>query len=133
MDGGVFGLLRVVAQHRGAVEYDLRHRFNLSLYDVGNTVSIFEVARLVVIVRADPSSAIAAAVEGWDHPITREALVLMDLFDLDMAVAAGKKKPKPYQRPWKQEGDVKRMGNTGGRSRAEVVAILNGLGHSLPV
>lgn len=133
MDGGIFGLLGLIAQHRGAVEYDLRHRFHLGLRDVGSTVSMFEVARLVVILRSDPSSAIAAAMEGWDHPISREALILMDLFDLDMAVNAGKKKPKPYPRPWKQKGVTQKHGNTGGRSRAEVVAILNAHGHSLPV
>lgn len=75
----------------------------------------------------------AAAIEGWDHPISREALILMDHFDLDMAVNAGKKKPKPYPRPWKVKGNVQKHGNTGGRSRAEVVKILNDLGHSLPV
>ena len=56
-------------------------------------------------VAADPSSMIAAALHGWDHPVTREALALMDLFDLQHQIAwaqGGKKgpRPKPYPRPW---------------------------------
>lgn len=54
---------------------------------------------------SDPSSMIAAALHGWDHPVTREALALMDLFDLQHQIAwaqGGKKgpRPKPYPRPW---------------------------------
>lgn len=83
------------------------------------------------ILRSDPSSAIAAALEGWDNPISREALVLMDLFDLDHAVAAGKKKPAPHPgRPFSMDASKKkRRGNTEGRSVAEVKAILAGFGH----
>lgn len=136
MDGGIFGLLGLISTHRGAVEYDLRHRFGLGLRDIGDRITLAEVARLVVIVRQDPSSAIAAAIEGWSHPISREALALYDLFDLDMQVAVGgKKKPKPHPgRPWEQGGPRREhKGDIGTRSRAEVVAILNAHGHALPV
>ena len=97
-----------------------------------------EAVGLVKILRADPSSMIAAALEGWSHPISREALILMDQFDLDMAAAtSGSKgrKPKPHPgRPWKpSDKTVQKHGNTAGRSRAEVVAILNAHGHALPV
>ena len=132
MDGGVFGLLGLIRRDRGAVEYDLRHRFGLGLRDVGSTITIFELARLVVIIRNDPSSMIAAAVEGWAYPMARAVAVLADLYDLTHA-AAGAKKPKPYPRPWETKRSEKRYGDTGGRTRAEVVAILNGLGHQLPV
>jgi hypothetical protein len=82
-------------------------------------------ARLAVILRSDPSSAIAAALEGWDHPISREALLLADLYDLNAAINSPKnKRPKPHpMRPWKNR-DVQRRGNTGGRTRAQVEAIL---------
>jgi hypothetical protein len=136
VDGGIFGLLGLIASHRGAVEYDFRTRFGYGLSEVGARITITEAARLVVIVRQDPSSAIAAALEGWTHPISREALILMDLFDLDMQVATGRKgKPKPHPgRPWQPDDrSVKRHGDTAGRSRAEVVAILNAHGHQLPV
>lgn len=137
MDGGIFGLLGLIARHRGAVEYDLRQRFGLGLRDVGDRITLAEIARLAVILRRDPSSAVAAALEGWDYPISREALAILDLYDLTMAANSDGKKgtPKPHGgRPWpldnKQE---RRWGNTGGRSREEVVAILNAHGHSLPV
>ncbi|WP_051549262.1 hypothetical protein [Nocardioides sp. URHA0032] len=104
---------------------------------MGDRITLAEVARLAVILRRDPSSAVAAALEGWDYPISREALAILDLYDLTMAANNDSKKgrPKPHGgRPWpldnKQE---RRWGNTGGRSREEVVAILNALGHSLPV
>lgn len=133
--GGIFGLLDLIEEHRAGLEYDFRHRFHLGLSCVPDEIGWDEALRLVRILRADPSSALAASFEGWDHPISREALILMDQFDLDMAVNSGKRnKPKPHpMRPWKQQGDVQRYGNTGGRSRSEVVEILNAMGHSLPV
>jgi hypothetical protein len=95
-----------------------------------------EVLRLLTILRADPSSMIAAAMEGWTHPVSREALILMDHFDLDMRVATGDKKKAPPHpgRPWSQSAKTtQHHGKVGGRSRAEVVAILNTHGHQLPV
>lgn len=136
MDGGVFGLLRLIALHRGAVEYDLRQRFRIGLRDIGDTVTLFEVARLVVILRKDPSSAIASTLEGWEYPVSREALILMDHYDLDRALNHDPKKGKAdrYPRPYEVDDRQRRKyGNTGGRTRAEIVEILNGMGHNLPV
>lgn len=136
MDGGIWGLLGLIRSHRGAVEYDLRHRFQLSLRDVGQTISLSEVARLVTILQADPSSAIASKLAGWDYPISREALAILDLYDLTMrANADPKKKVEPHSgRPFDMSSKTTRkMGDTGGRTRAEVVEILNSLGHNLPV
>lgn len=130
MDGGVLGLLGLIRSHRGAVEYDLRHRFGLGLRDVGSTLTIFELARLVVILRSDPASMIAAAIEGWDYPMSREAAIFADLYDLEYA-KTGVKSRKPYPRPYKVKGKTEKWGDTGGRSREEVVAILNRMGHSL--
>ena len=102
-------------------------------------MTLAEAARLVMILRADPSSMTAAALEGWDHPVSREALIAMDHFDLAMAAAtAGSRrgpKPKPHPgRPWKSsDRTTKKHGDVAGRTRAEVVAILNAHGHSLPV
>lgn len=139
MDGGIFGLLGLIRDHRGAVEYDWRARFGVGLAVIGDSMPVTEAARLAVILRHDPSSGIAAAVEGWKHPVSREALVLMDMFDVTMAQAhAGAKgpRPKPHPgRPWESvDADVRRMGNTGGRSRDQVVEILRAHGHTgLPV
>lgn len=115
------------------MEYDWRTRFRLPLAEVGDTMSWSEAVRLSYILRADPSSALAAALAGWDHPISREALILMDHYDLDRGVA-GDKRWKGYPRPWKtSDKTTQRHGNAAGRSRAEVAAILNAHGHNLPV
>ena len=96
-----------------------------------------EALRLVKLLRADTTSQIAAACEGWDFPTTREHLAILDLFDITMLVNSDTKKgrPKPHNgRPKEIESrDVKRYGNTGGRTREQVVKILNDMGHSLPV
>lgn len=65
--------------------------------------------------------------QGWDHPFSREAMILADLFDLTNLIATDSKhrnqlKPHP-SRPWKDERH-ERFGDTGGRSRDEVMAIL---------
>jgi hypothetical protein len=86
-------------------------------------MSLAEAGRLFEILRADPSSALAAALEGWDHPVSREAAVLMDLWDLE-AVKSGAKKPPKYPRVWKTAGDAKRYGNAAGMTREEVLARL---------
>ena len=103
MDGGRFGLLGVVRYHRGAVEYDLRSRFGLSLADVGARVTITEASRLVTLLASDPSSQVGAALMGLDYPVSREQIVLMDLYDLTAQVNSDPKKPKPkpYPRPLK--------------------------------
>ena len=61
----------------------------------------------------------------------------MDLFDVTVMANTDSKngRPKPHNgRPFTiEDRERKRYGNTGGRTRAEVVEILNALGHSLPV
>jgi len=95
----------------------------MGLDEVGEHMSIHEAARLAQIVATDPSSATSAALQGWDHPVSREALILMDQFDLSHTAAAGKKVQPHPGRPNKPV-DVERKGNAGGRTPAEVKAIL---------
>ena len=76
------------------------------------------------ILAADPSSAISAAVRGWDHPISREALIMMDQYDLSHAVAAGGKRVKGHPGRPGVEAQPERVGDAGGRTPAEVRAIL---------
>lgn len=65
----------------------------------------------------DPTSAVAAARAGWTHPISREAMALMDVFDLLYAVNS--KTPEQHNgRPWKTRSSVV------GRSAADVMALL---------
>lgn len=128
MDGGIWRLLGLIARHRGAIEYDWRTRFGIPLTEIGRSMTITEAGRLVKVIAADPSSALASAGAGWDYAIDRETLVLADLYDLMHQVHADPKKPKPKphpMRPFKTNQDQRRFGNAGGRSRAEVIAILD--------
>lgn len=42
-----------------------------------------EAYRLTQELSRDPSAHVAAALAGMTHPVTREGIVLMDLYDLD--------------------------------------------------
>jgi len=86
-----------------------------------------EAIRQVGILRSDPSSMTAAAMEGWAYPISQETLVLADLFDLTHLVNASPKgpKPKPHAiRPFKAAKSEKTFGDAGGRTPAEVREVL---------
>lgn len=123
MDGGIWGLLGLIRDHRGAVEYDFRTRFGFGVRDIGTRCSASEAARLAVILRADPSSMVAAAMEGWAFPISREVLAILDLYDLEHAKAS--KKAKPHTgRPWANLAQQVRHGDAAGRTPEEVKAIL---------
>lgn len=65
-------------------------------------MTITEAARLAKVLLNDPSSATGAAARDLTCPVTVEARVLADLWDLVMAAAAGKK-ATPYARPWLPE------------------------------
>lgn len=64
-----------------------------------------EAVRLTQRLAVDPSSHVGASLAGWDHPVSHDALTMMNLFDLTHQIAwaqGGRKgsKPKPYPRPW---------------------------------
>lgn len=69
-------------------------------------MTITEAARLAAQLLDDPSSATGAAAHGLTHPVSVEARVLADLWDLVMAAAAGKK-ATVYKRPWLPESKPK--------------------------
>lgn len=89
-----------------------------------------EALRLAEIVRADPSSMLAAAAEGWSHPVTRGELIAMDQFDLTYA-ATGAKNRKPYPRPFPLR-DRTRKGKPLPRSEA-LERLRRDFGHDIPV
>lgn len=123
MDGKSWGLLGVLRDHRGAVEYDFRSTFGVGVSVIGRDMSLPEAARHVERFAADPSSALASEIRGWDHPVTRTEAVLMDLWDLTAAMS-GAKRPPRYERPWKSPSTAERHGNAAGRTPEEVKAIL---------
>jgi len=62
-------------------------------------MGIAEAVRLMNQLLTDPSSATGAAAAGLTEPVSLEARVMADLWDLVMKAAAGKK-AVPYKRPW---------------------------------
>lgn len=74
---------------------------------------------------------LAAAVEDWEYPLSRTDAILADMWDLSYA-KAGPKKRERYPRPFKQKNTTSRKwGDVAGRSREEIVEILQAHGHSL--
>ncbi len=128
--GGIFALLDLIEEHRGAVEYDWRARFHLGLHVVPEEMSWGEAYRLAVTLTHDPSSMLAAALADLSHPVSREWLVMADLFDLIGEAAPFKKAPK-YPRPTPEpERQTSTYGDAGGRSAAEVMEILRDAAHT---
>jgi len=90
----------------------------------GRACSWGEARRLIEALAADPSSHLCASVNGWAHPLSREAALTADLFDLTALAHSGKRKPKPHPiRPWTAR-KKERYGNAGGRTPDQVKAIL---------
>ncbi len=123
MDGGSWALLTVLRDYRGAVEYDFRTKFHRGLRIIGEDMSLAEAARHVKRWLADPSSAVGAEVGSLEHPVSRELLVLMDIWDLE-AAKSGAKRPPIYPRPWKQATQTKTRGDAAGRTPDQVKAML---------
>jgi len=122
--GGICGLLDLIEEHRGALRYDWRTRFHKSLDEsVPDDIGWDEALDLIRVLRADPSTMLAASVEGWDYPMDRLAWMLADLIDVQGSSMAGKKW-KAYPRPVKPKDDRQTFGDTGGRTREQVVEIL---------
>jgi hypothetical protein len=89
-------------EHRGAFEYDWRTRFGLPLSALPVAMDWAEAWRLTLILVADPTSQVCAAMSAWKHPLSWEGIALRDLYDLQHQSKA-KRKPKPYPRPWDVE------------------------------
>lgn len=117
----------MIDRHRGAFEYDWRARFHLPVSVVGKAMSWGEALRLTGILLSDPSSQVAAQYSGWDHPLSRELILLLDLFDLGGYWAAGKKHEPHPMRPV-----VKKKRKAPVLSQAQILKVLRDAGHTLP-
>ena len=136
MDGGIFGLLGVISDHRGALEYDFWSRFGRGLEVIGQGMTLSTAARVVRIIRSDPSSALAASIEQWDYAPTRTELLLADLYDVTVMANSDRKqgKPKPHpMRPFKAAGTTRRPMRAAGVTDAAVIAAMQAAGHAPPV
>lgn len=96
----ILTLLDLIEEHRPAFEYDWRTRFGCRL-DIPDGMSWGEAWRLMVVLADDPSSHVAASMAGWARPVSREWMILADLFDAFVMANTDTKKhtPTPYPRP----------------------------------
>lgn len=97
--GGIAALSDEIDAHRGAFEHDWRARFHMPLREIGRSMTWGEALRLTEVLAHDPSSMVCAAIAGWEHPFSWEAIILADVFDVQLAQAS-QKRPKPWPRPW---------------------------------
>lgn len=121
--GGSLKLLELIEEHKPEFAYDFRSRFNVSIDEVGRSVSYLEAIYLTSILRRDPSSWVAAALAGWKYPVSREWMLDRDSYDL-LARVNSKQKPKPYPTPWPEQGS-KRIGSDKPQDRAAVLSALD--------
>ncbi len=90
-----------------------------------------EAIRLAQQVASDPASAISAALNGWDYPLSREALALLDLYDAYTDVHY--KGPKPYPRPWASKPKSGVAKPDASLTQEEIIAALRRAGHTKEV
>lgn len=98
--GGILQLLELIEEHRPEAVRDFREKFHLSVHDVGATVRYDEALQLMLTLLRDPTSWLAAAVAGWDHPWSYEAMLLADIHDLQHMSKVKRGQFKAYPRPW---------------------------------
>ena len=98
------------------------HQLGYDVADIGDDESYSEeqsakavdhvkVDRLLRVATRDTSSVLFAEQHGWDFPVSREWIQTADLLDAFYAANAGRGKPKPYPRPWK-DNNSSRLGKT---------------------
>ncbi len=99
--GGICKLRELIEEHPAELAYDLRKLLNLSIFDLGSTISYGESVLLVAMLMREPESWLQAVSNGWDYPVSREWIVTSHLYDLFAMANSGKgKKPKPYPNPF---------------------------------
>lgn len=86
-------------------------------------MTLAEAARLVLIIRKDPASQLAASIEGWEYPFSREQAAAADLWDLEYA-KTGSQKPARYPRPFASGQEKTQRGDSAGRTPDEMKVLL---------
>lgn len=119
--GGILKLLEIAGDYPSEIAYDFRSRFQLSYQEIGVSVSYEEACYLVAVLLRDTSSWLCAAKSSWTYPVSRDWIVTQDLYNLTLLINSNrKKKPQMYPTPWEQNKG-KKVGNTKGRSQAEII------------
>lgn len=96
-------LIEAFDDHPVEMVADYRTRYGLSWFDAGDTYSWEEAFYLYADMLKDPDSKVTAAKQGADYPMNRTMMVMMDLFDLTMAVNVKKSDRVFYSRPYKSK------------------------------
>lgn len=120
--GGTIKVLDYVQDHPIELAYDFRHKFNLSIEDIGGTVTLYEAVLLIASLLQQTDSQLQAVVNDWDYAVSREWILLRDIYDA--FAQANFKKPTPYPTPWLSE-NTKKIGGKSKQSKADVLARLN--------
>ena len=108
--GKIFAFVGLIHQHRGALEYDWRTRFHLGVDQVGDArlMSWGEAARLLEVLRVDPSSQVHRVVNGWEFAVSREWLLGWEqhwaVVQANFSNAARLKIPRPWDPPQVKHG-----------------------------
>jgi hypothetical protein len=116
--GGILKLRELIEEHPAELAYDFRHRFALSVFDIGHTVTWQEAIFLVAMLYREPSSWLQTAVNGWKYPVSLEWMMARHTYDL--IANANFKKPKPFPTPWPDQNE-KKLGGNQPQTRAEVL------------
>lgn len=100
----------------------------MSIDDIGESMTFGEAKDLTEVLHQDPSSWVFAARASWDNPVSREFLVLADIFDA--FAKANFKRPDPYPRPTPDKArTVERLGER--IAPADIAEVLRGFGREV--
>lgn len=105
--GKVLTVFEILENHTPAVEGDVRNKFNISGAVGLVQLSLREICWIVEALTQDISSRTVASIEGWPYTWSMEAKIAADNYDLSHKKAAGKRKIKPYPRPYSADGTEK--------------------------
>lgn len=108
--GGIERLRELARRHPSEFTYEL-HTLGYTPDEIGETVDHVLVSRLLDVRLRDTSSWLFAVVNNWEFPVSREWMVAADHFDAFVRSKSGRRKPKPYPRPWKN-ADATKIGST---------------------
>jgi hypothetical protein len=117
--GGILRVLELRDSYPKELAYDFRTHFQLSVFELGKSISWVEAVYLISALMAHPNSHLQAAVNNWKYPVSYEWIVLSHIFDL-LAMSNSKKKPKPYPTPW-PDPNVNRLKPHKAQSRSDVL------------
>lgn len=102
--GGILELLDLIERYPEELTFDWMTRVGIPLTGLTDgRIGWMEGYLLTRALMRDPSSRVQAAAAGWKYPMTRESMILADLYDALVAVNTDKKHKSrivPYARPW---------------------------------